>query len=72
MIAVEVLHEYMRYIPQVCHASQDATSHIDGTELTLAQLDAFISTVIYCFFDGGVDKVGSNYQKVYSDTFSSF
>lgn len=77
--AVVVLHEYMRYILQVVSTSKGATSHIDGTVLTLARLGAFISTAIHCFSDDGVDmvdvyrqNVDGHRQKLYSNTFSSF
>lgn len=45
-------------MPQVFETSQVVSSHINGPLLTLAQLDAFITTVKCCFCDDGVDKVG--------------
>lgn len=62
MFAVDVLHEYVEYIPQVFDTSQGAVSRVDGTVLTVARLNVFLSTVIYCFCIDSVDKVGSYCQ----------
>lgn len=45
--------------------------HIDGTVFTHALLDAFFSTVIYCFYDDIVKKVCGHGQKLSYKNFSS-
>lgn len=46
VIAINLLREYIGYIPQNDGTSQVASSYIDGTVLTLAWLDAIVSTAI--------------------------
>lgn len=61
IIVAYAIYEYMGYISQVTDTSQGALTLIDGTMATLALLDAFISTVIYCFCGDGVDEVGDHH-----------
>lgn len=49
VVAVNVLQKYVGCSPQVIGTSQSFSSCIDGRMLTLARLDAYISTVIYFF-----------------------
>lgn len=58
--AVDVLHEYIGSISQVVYMSEGASTHMDGTILTLACMDAFISMAVYRFCDDGVGKVRSD------------
>lgn len=72
VIAVNVLHEYIGYTPQVGDTLQGASSHKAGTVPILAWLDAFTLAFIYCFCSDGINKVGGHHHQHYFDTFSSF
>lgn len=62
----------MGYIPDKALSSQEYASNAHGSILTLARLDAFVATVIFCLREDRSDNVGGHRQKLYNDTFGSF
>lgn len=62
---------YMVHIYQAVATPQGPSSHMHGTVLTLARLDAFVSTIVYCFCNDDVDNFDVHLQKLFSDSFST-
>lgn len=70
-IAINVLHQFMGFVSgSTAMASDD--NKIEGTVLSFARLNAFITTAVGCLRDDESGKAGSHRQKLYQDTFLSF
>lgn len=71
-ISIQVLHEYTGFVPSVLRVCNAKSFLVSETILTLPRLNAFIFTVLSCYSDHVLDKVGGYCQKLYHDTFTSF
>lgn len=60
---VEILNQFMGYVPEVRNGMQGFQVSAKGTIVSSANLDAFIITLVSCIADDGRDSVGGQHQK---------
>lgn len=71
-VAIQVLHDFMDMSVTASASSEAGSLPVKERTSTLANLNAYVDTVITCLRADGFEKVVAHRQKLYNDTFSSF
>lgn len=69
-VTVEVLYQFMRYVPDTQEGEHDHFTSAERTIVSLARFDLIIITLVSCVSDDGQDTVGGHGQEVYPDAFA--
>lgn len=69
---IQILQEFMAFVPSWTHTKAVSPVNVEGTIVTLGKLDAFIATKLSFLQANGSRKVLEHRQKLHYDTFSAY
>lgn len=67
---MKVLHQYLQYVPDVQEGEHGICTTIEGTIVSLAELDKLFVTLVLCLREDSGDTFGGHPQKIYYNAFA--